>query len=236
MRFEAVLLATCSLLAAAGSDEFSTGAGTVRITPIQHASVMLQAAGKVIYIDPAEGSYEQRPAADLILITDIHGDHFSPAVLSKLRRPDTTVFAPAAVAQKLEGATVIRNGETRRWGAWAIEAVPMYNLKRGPGPGRVYHEKGRGNGYILTFGNTRFYFAGDTEGIPEMRKLRSIDVAFVPMNLPYTMTPEEAADAVRDFRPRVVYPYHYRGSDLTAFQRGLAGTEVEVRIRDWYGK
>lgn len=235
MKRFAALLVACSPLVAAAGDEFSTSAGPVRITPIQHASVMIEAAGKTIYIDPAQGSYEQRPAADLILITDIHGDHLVPAVLARLRRPDTAVFAPEAAAQKIEGAAIIRNGETRSWEGWTIEAVPMYNLTRGPAPGRVYHEKGRGNGYVLTFGGTRFYFAGDTEGIPEMRALRNIDAAFVPMNLPYTMTPEEAADAVRAFRPKVVYPYHYRGSDLRVFEKGLAGTGIEVRIRDWYG-
>ena len=111
----------------------------------------------------------------------------------------------------------------------------MYNLARGPAPGKVYHEKGRGNGYVLTFGGKRFYIAGDTENIPEMRALRAIDVAFVPMNLPYTMTPQEAAEAVRAFRPRVVYPYHYRGSDLQIFEKALAGSGVEVRLRNWYG-
>lgn len=235
MKYVAALLLV-SLAAAAATDEFPTSAGPVRITPIQHASVMLEAAGKVIYVDPAQGSYEGRPAADLILITDIHGDHLVPEVLARLRKPGAAVFAPEAAAAKIPGAAVIRNGETREWEGWSIEAVPMYNLKRGPAPGRLYHEKGRGNGYVLTFGGRRFYFAGDTEGIPEMRALRAIDVAFVPMNLPYTMPPEEAAEAVRAFRPKVVYPYHYRGSDLEVFRKGLEGTGVEVRIRDWYAK
>lgn len=110
----------------------------------------------------------------------------------------------------------------------------MYNIKRGPAEGKVYHEKGRGNGYILTYGGKRFYIAGDTENIPEMRSLKNIDVAFVPMNLPYTMPPEEAAEAVKAFHPKVVYPYHYRGSDLKVFQKALAGTGIDVRLRDWY--
>jgi L-ascorbate metabolism protein UlaG (beta-lactamase superfamily) len=224
------------LLAAAAADEFPTSAGPVRITPIQHASVMIEAGGKVIYIDPAQGNYDGRPPADLILITDTHGDHLVPAVVEKLRTPQTAVFAPEAALGALPGATIVRNGETKTWGAWTVEAVPMYNIARGPGPGKLYHEKGRGNGYVLTFGGRRFYFAGDTEGIPEMRALRNIDVAFVPMNLPYTMPPEEAADAVRAFRPRVVYPYHYRGSDPGAFEKALAGTGIEVRIRDWYAR
>lgn len=223
------------LLAAPAADEFPTSTGVVRITPIQHASLMLEAAGKVLYIDPAQGSYEGRPAADLILLTDVHPDHLVPAVIEKVCRPATAIFAPEAAGKSVPGATVIRNGETKTWGAWTIEALPMYNLTRGPAPGKLYHEKGRGNGYLLTFGGKRFYIAGDTEGIPEMRALRNIDVAFVPMNLPYTMPPEEAAEAVRAFNPRVVYPYHYRASNLGVFEKALAGSGVEVRIRNWYG-
>jgi L-ascorbate metabolism protein UlaG (beta-lactamase superfamily) len=138
------------------------------------------------------------------------------------------------VSQTVTNAKVLRNGETTTWDGWTIEAIPMYNLKRGPAPGKFYHDKGRGNGYVLTYGRKRFYIAGDTEGTPEMRALKNIDVAFVPMNLPYTMSPEEAADAVRAFHPTVVYPYHYRGSDLTPFGRALAGSGIEVRIRNWY--
>ena len=235
MRFASFFVLALACMAAP-ADEFPTSAGAVRITPIQHASAMLEAAGQVLYIDPAQGNYEGRPAAHLILLTDIHGDHLVPAVLARLRTPSTVVFAPEAVAKTVPGVTIIRNGETRTWAAWTIEAVPMYNVVRGPAPGRLYHEKGRGNGYVLTYGGRRFYFAGDTEDIPEMRALRNIDVAFVPMNLPYTMTPEEAARAVRAFRPRVVYPYHSRGSDLHAFEQALAGTGIEVRIRNWYGE
>jgi L-ascorbate metabolism protein UlaG (beta-lactamase superfamily) len=110
----------------------------------------------------------------------------------------------------------------------------MYNLKRGPSEGKFYHDKGRGNGYILTYGGMRFYIAGDTEGIPEMRALKNIDVAFIPMNLPYTMTPEEAADAVKAFHPKIVYPYHYKGSDTKVFAKALDGTGIDVRLRDWY--
>ena len=221
--------------ALAAADEFSTAAGPVRITPLQHASLMLEAGGRVVYIDPAQGNYEGLPQADLILLTDTHGDHLVPAVLAKVRKPETTVIAPEAVAKTVEGATVMRNGERREFQGWTIEAVPMYNLQRGPAPGRVYHEKGRGNGYILTIGGKRFYVAGDTENIPEMRALRNIEAAFIPMNLPYTMPPEEAAEAVRAFKPKVVYPYHYRGADLEAFRKALEGSGIEVRIRNWYG-
>ena len=143
-------------------------------------------------------------------------------------------IAPEAVAKTVDGAKVMRNGETTTWDQWKIEAVPMYNLKRGPSEGKFYHDKGRGNGYVLTYGGKRFYIAGDTEGIPEMRALKNIDVAFVPMNLPYTMTPEEAADAVRAFHPKVVYPYHYRGADTQAFAKALEGSGIDVRLRNWY--
>ena len=119
---------------------------------------------------------------------------------------------------------------------WTIEAIPAYNLKRGPAPGKLFHDKGRGNGYVLTYRGKRFYFSGDTEGVPEMRALKNIDVAFVCMNLPYTMPPEEAADAVQAFHPKIVIPYHYRGSDLAVFQKGLEGTGIEVRLLEWYPK
>ena len=112
----------------------------------------------------------------------------------------------------------------------------MYNLTRGPAPGKLYHDKGRGNGYVITYGGLRMYVAGDTENIPEMRALKNIDVAFVPMNLPYTMTPEEAAAAVKAFKPKIVYPYHYQGTDLKAFETALNGSGIEVRLRDWYAR
>ncbi|MGA2184506.1 MAG: MBL fold metallo-hydrolase [Bryobacteraceae bacterium] len=226
------------LLLAAGAretDTFATAAGPVRITPIHHASFLIEAGGKAIHVDPwGQGNYDGLPKADLILLTDIHGDHLDPAQIAKLSTPGTVVIAPAAVAETITTAKVLRNGQSTTWAGWTIEAIPMYNMKRGPAPGKFFHDKGRGNGYVLTYGGKRFYIAGDTEGIPEMRALKNIDVAFVPMNLPYTMPPEEAADAVRAFHPAVVYPFHYRGSDLTVFSRALAGTGIEVRIRNWY--
>ena len=222
--------------AAGKPEEFKTSAGTLTMTPIQHAGLMLQAGGQVVQIDPAQGSYDGFPAADLILITDIHGDHLSPPTIAKLRKTSTVIMAPEAVAKSLAGVTIIRNGETKSFGAWTIEAIPMYNLTRGPAPGQLYHDKGRGNGYVITFGGLRMYVAGDTENIPEMRALKNIDVAFIPMNLPYTMTPEEAAAAVKAFKPRIVYPYHYQGTDLKAFETALKGSGIEVRLRDWYAR
>lgn len=216
-------------------EEFQTGAGVLKITPVRHASLMIEAGGQVVHVDPwSQGNYDGLPQADLILITDTHGDHLDPAMIDKLKKASTIIAGPEAVAQKTGGVTVIRNGETKTIGKWTIEAIPMYNLKRGPSEGRLFHDKGRGNGYVIAYGGKRFYISGDTEGVPEMRALKNIDAAFVCMNLPYTMPPEEAAEAVKAFRPRVVYPYHYRGSDLSVFEKALAGTGVEVRIRDWY--
>jgi L-ascorbate metabolism protein UlaG (beta-lactamase superfamily) len=220
---------------AAVPEEFATAAGPLRLTPIQHASLMIQAGGKVLYIDPAQGKYDGLPHADYILITDIHGDHMAPAVVDTLKKAGTAILAPKAVAEKVPGCTVISNGESQTIGDFKVEAVPMYNLKPAAN-GTVYHDKGRGNGYVLTYGGKRFYFSGDTDAIPEMKALKNIDVAFVCMNLPYTMPPDAAAEGVRAFHPAIVYPYHYSGSDLTVFSKALAGTGIDVRIRDWYPK
>jgi L-ascorbate metabolism protein UlaG (beta-lactamase superfamily) len=216
---------------------FDTSAGPVKITPVYHASLAIEAGGKVIIIDPAKpANFSGLPQADLVLITDIHGDHMDPELLKTVKKADATVIAPAAVAKTVTEAKVINNGEKTTWDKWTIEAIPMYNTtaSRGPGPGKVFHEKGRGNGYVLTYGGKRFYFSGDTEGIPEMRALKNIDVAFICMNLPYTMTPEEAADAVKAFHPKVAIPYHYKGQDTMAFKKALEGTGIDVRLLDWY--
>ena len=216
--------------------EFATSAGPLKLTPIQHASLMIQAGGKVLYLDPAMGNFEGMPPADYILITDIHGDHMSPEIVGKLKKSGTEIVAPQAVADKVTGAAVIAAGQTKKIGPFSVEAVPAYNLKRGPAEGKLFHDKGRGVGYVVTYGGKRFYFSGDTEAIPEMKALKNIDVAFVCMNLPYTMTPEEAAEAVRAFHPKIVYPYHYMGSDTAAFKKALDGTGIDVRLLDWYGK
>ena len=216
---------------------FTTSSGSVTISPLNHASTLIEAGGKVIYLDPAKPvNFSGHPKADLILITDIHGDHMDPDSIKEISKVDTEIFAPPAVVQTVITAKPLANGGSKSWNGWTIEAVPAYNLKRGPSPGKLFHDKGRGNGYVLTYGSKRFYFSGDTEGIPEMRALKNIDVAFVCMNLPYTMPPEEAAEAVRAFKPKVVYPYHYRGSDVKAFESALAGSGVQVKLIDWYYK
>lgn len=216
---------------------FKSSAGPIKITPVYHSALEIEAGGKVIVVDPAKPAvFTGLPQADLILITDIHGDHMDADLIKAESKAGTEIIAPPAVVKTITTASPISNGEKKTWGGWTIEAIPMYNLTRGPKPGEFYHDKGRGNGYILTYGGTRIYLSGDTEGIPEMKALKNIDVAFICMNLPYTMTPEEAADAVKAFHPKVAIPYHYRGSDPAVFQKALAGTGIEVRLLEWYPK
>lgn len=228
-------LVAAAVAAGAAPEEFSTSGGVVKITPVRHASLTIEGGGMVIQVDPwGAANYSAARAADLILITHQHGDHLDPEAISKLRKPATIVAGPAAVREKFPDTTLFSSGDTKTFGPWTVEAIPAYNLKRVRPDGKPFHPRGEGVGYILSFAGKRFYIAGDTEGTPEMRALNNIDVAFVCMNLPYTMTPEEAADAVRAFKPKVVYPYHSRDSDLTVFEKALAGSGVEVRIRNWY--
>ena len=234
-----LLLAIPVAGAAQASDTIPAEGGDIVITPIAHGSVQLEFAGNVIYVDPSQGDYTGIPQADLILITDIHGDHLDAEKITQLRKEGAPVVAPAAVAEQAGDAvpniTLIANGETKTVAGVSIEAVPMYNLERGPEPGQLFHTKGRGNGYILTLGGKRVYFSGDTECVPEIRALTNIDVAFMTMNLPYTMPPTEAAECVKAFQPSIVYPYHFRGSDLDEFSSALASeSNIEVRVRQWY--
>ncbi len=210
---------------------FDTPAGPVKITPVWHATTLLEANGKRIYLDPySQGDLSGLPPADLILITHTHADHMDPVAIAKLSKADTEIWSPAVVAQTITTAKVISNGESKKWDGWTIEAMPAYNILNGN-----RHQKGVDNAYILTYGGKRFYFSADTEGIPEMRALKNIDVAFICMNGP-TMKPEEAADAVKAFHPKIAIPYHHRGSDVSVFQKGLEGTGIEVLILDWYPK
>jgi L-ascorbate metabolism protein UlaG (beta-lactamase superfamily) len=207
----------------------------VRIIPITHASLILTWEGKTIHVDPwSRGEYEGQPKADLILITDSHGDHMDLKQIAEVSKEDTVIIAPLVVQETVTQAEVLKNGESTTMMGIGIEAVPMYNLKRGPDPGRLYHPKGRGNGYIVTLGETRVYISGDTACTPEMKQLKDIDIAFVCMNLPYTMPPEEAAECVNAFKPAVVYPYHSRGSDLEVFKKAVTAPGVDVRVLDWY--
>jgi L-ascorbate metabolism protein UlaG (beta-lactamase superfamily) len=216
-------------------DEAQTDKGPVRLTVINHASFVIELPGQVIYVDPVGANrFEGLPQPDLILITHSHGDHMDAQAIAKLRKPSTQIVGPEAVARSIPGINAIRNGETRQVGGNTIQAVPAYNLKRGPSPGTVFHAKGAGNGYVIDWNGRRTYIAGDTETIPEMRDLKNIEVAFLPMNLPYTMTPEEVAQAALIFRPAVLYPYHSQGSDTKPLVKALEGSGIEVRLRDWY--
>lgn len=216
----------------------------IKITPIAHATAVLEWESITIYVDPVGGAaaFENHKKPDLILITDIHGDHFSLETLQALDTKDAKIIVPQAVADKLPAEftpqiDVLYNGEEKERFGIVIEAIPMYNLRP---EALKFHEKGRGNGYVLHMGKQRIYFSGDTEDIPEMRKLKNIDKAFVCMNLPYTMTPESAANAVLEFKPKQVYPYHYRGkpdfSDVAKFKTLInqGDPSIEVIQLDWY--
>ena len=177
------------------------------------------------------------PSPTLILVTDIHTDHLDPRAIAALKSPATRLVVPTAARARMldvQGAELMANGQTKVVGDVTIEAVPMYNLQPNGESGNVFHAKGRGNGYILTIGGRRLYVAGDTACTPEMMALRSIDVAFLPMNLPYTMAPTEAAQCAMAFKPRIVYPYHYFDSDPIVFESALKGSEIDVRLRNWY--
>lgn len=218
----------------------------IKIIPIAHATAVLEWNELTIYIDPVGGSeaFEGQRQADLILITDVHGDHLSVETLEALNTEKAKIIVPQAVADKIpENFTpqldVLNNGDSKERYGITIEAIPMYNLRE---EALKFHTKGRGNGYVLNIDGQRLYFSGDTEDIPEMRALQNIDKAFVCMNLPYTMTPQSAADAVLEFKPKQVYPYHYRGrpdvSDVSKFKAlvNAGNPDLEVIQLDWYPK
>ena len=216
-------------------DVITTDAGDLKITFVGHGTLMFAFGGKTIHVDPvsAEGDYSKMPKGDLILVTHEHGDHLDPAAIDAVRKDGTTVDAAAKCAPRLPDAIVMKNGDTRTVDGLKIEAVPAYNVVHERSPGQPFHPRGVGNGYIIAFGDKRVYIAGDTENIPEMKALKNIDVAFLPMNLPYTMTPEMVADAARAFRPAILYPYHFGETDTSQLVRLLADeTDIDVRIRD----
>ncbi|MEQ1573322.1 MAG: MBL fold metallo-hydrolase [Vicinamibacterales bacterium] len=225
---------------AVAADTIPAAGGDIELTPMTHANVQIEYAGKVIQIDPtAQTNLATAKAADVIIVTDIHGDHFDPAAIDRLKKPTTVYVAPGALADRFPGETVvIKNGEKKDVQGITIEAVGAYNLTRGPMPGQFYHTKGRGNAYVLTMGGKRVFFSGDTECTPEIKAVTGIDVAFVAMNLPFTMTPKEAADCVRAFKPKQVYAYHYRqqgldpadknATEFAAALKGVAGIEVKT--------
>jgi L-ascorbate metabolism protein UlaG (beta-lactamase superfamily) len=216
------------------SDIIKTSAGDLKITFIGHGTLMFTFEGKTIHVDPVskEADYTKLPKADLILVTHHHGDHLDLKALGILRTDKTELALTEICAQQVKGGVVMKNGETKVVGGLKIEAVPAYNLVHMRSEGKPFHPKGEGNGYVITFGDKRVYVAGDTENTPEMKKLEKIDVAFLPMNLPYTMTPEMVADAAKAFRPKILYPYHFGETDISRIVALLKDTkEIEVRIR-----
>jgi len=212
-------------------------AGPVVIQPIYHGTVRLEIGNQVWWIDPwSKAKLPDTPEANVVLITDIHQDHMDAAALAKVAVSGATVIAPRAVADALPGKVRIplENGGQTEIGPVKVTAVPMYNLSRGPEPGTRYHERGRGNGYLLDIADARIYIAGDTACTGEMKGLSEVDVALIPMNLPYTMNTTEAAECVAAFKPKRVVPYHYAGSDVDAFAGALADGPTEVVRIDAY--
>jgi L-ascorbate metabolism protein UlaG (beta-lactamase superfamily) len=224
---------TAALIQAAEFEEdiLKTSLGDLKMTFIGHGTLMFSLGDTVIHIDPVGryADYAALPKADLILITHEHGDHLDAEVVGLLGKQGTEIFLTDACRAKLGTGTVMKNGDIREYGPLKIEAVPAYNLD----PDTRFHPKGRDNGYVITVGDQRIYVAGDTENIPEMKALEDIAVAFLPMNRPYTMTPEMAAEAARAFKPRILYPYHYGNTDPQELAALLEDTpSVEVRIRN----
>jgi L-ascorbate metabolism protein UlaG (beta-lactamase superfamily) len=215
-------------------DVLKTSGGDLRMTFIGHGTLMFQFAAKTIHVDPvgSYADYSSLPKADLILITHEHSDHLDPKAIDAVRTPSTVLVLTEACARTVPGGMVMKNGDEKVVAGVRVEAVPAYNIVNMRG-GVPYHPKGQGNGYVLAFGDKRVYVAGDTENTPEMKALKGIDVAFLPMNLPYTMTPEMVADAAVAFKPKVLYPYHYGTTDTSKLVALLKDhKDIEVRIRN----
>jgi L-ascorbate metabolism protein UlaG (beta-lactamase superfamily) len=215
-------------------DIVKTSESDLEITFIGHGTLMFTFGGKVIHIDPFSrvADYSKLPQADMIFLTHEHPDHLDLKALEFLRTEKTVLVLNEKCAQQVKGGIVMQNGDVKTIEGLKIEAVPAYNLVHMRSEGVPFHPKGSGNGYVITFGDKRIYVAGDTENIPEMKKLKDIDYAFLPMNLPYTMTPEMVADAAKAFTPKILYPYHYGKTDPSKLAALMADTpQVEIRIR-----
>ena len=216
------------------TDTIETSAGELKITFVGHGTLMFTLGDTVIHVDPVSGEadYAKMPKADVILITHEHRDHLDPAAIAAVREEGTTLLLPVRCAPTVPGGTVMRNGDARTAAGLRIEAVPAYNVMHKRPSGEPFHPSGDGNGYVITFGDTRVYVAGDTENVPEMRQLKDIAVAFLPMNMPYTMTPRMVAGAARAFRPKILYPYHFGTTDTSELVTLLeAEKSIEVRLR-----
>jgi len=230
----AILFASAaSPVGAAEMEVIPTSAGDLKITFIGHGTLVFAWNGKVIHVDPWSklADYAKLPKADLILVTHAHPDHLDPAAIEAAKKPGTEIVVSRVVGDRVPGSRVLANGETATVQGVKISAVPAYNLVHMRSEGLPFHPKGEGNGYVLTFGDTRVYVAGDTENIPEMASFGEIAVAFLPMNLPYTMTPDMAASAARTVHPKILYPYHFGETDTGELVKLLAGSGIEVRVR-----
>jgi L-ascorbate metabolism protein UlaG (beta-lactamase superfamily) len=216
------------------TDRLNSSAGIIEMNFIGHASLMFSLNSFIVYIDPVRsmGKYDKMPKADLILVTHEHGDHLDANLIKELSKPETVVLCNDASLSKIPSAQAMKNGDKKIINGFEVEAFPAYNIVNMRAPGQPFHPKGTGNGYIITFGDKRIYVAGDTENTPEMKALKNIDVAFLPMNLPYTMTPAMVADAALAFRPKILYPYHYGETRTSEIIDLLKNTSIEVRIRD----
>ncbi len=240
----ALVVGVLGLGAAISADTVPATGGSIELTPMAHAHVMIEFAGKVIHVDPSgQADFSKAKPADLVLVTDIHGDHMDVSAIDRVRKAGTVYVAPGALADRFPGpTTLLANGDTKTVAGVSIQAVAAYNLTRGPAPGQFYHAKGRGNAYVLTLGGKKILLTGDTECTPEIKALTGIEVAFVSMNLPFTMTPQEAADCMKAVKPAMVYAYHYRQQgldpanknqqDFVAAMQGTAG--VQVKAADFY--
>ncbi len=233
-----VLLAAalCALVVSTGSaqkkyssDALKTSGGDLKMTFIGHGTLMFEFAGKVIHIDPASmfADFSTLPKGDLILVTHEHGDHWDAKAIQAISKPDTTLIINQGLVKQLPNGTVMKNGDSKTVAGVKVEAVPAYNLDK------PFHPKGNGNGYVLTFADKRVLVAGDTENGPEIKALRNIDVAFLPMNLPYTMAPEQVADVAKAVQPKILYPYHFSETDTSVLVNLLKDQKgIEVRIRE----
>ena len=215
-------------------DKINTSTGVVEMHFIGHGSLLFSVNDFNIYIDPVRtyGTYDNLPKADLILVTHEHYDHLDPDLIKTLQKNSTVMFSNKQAAASVTWARVMKAGDINTVNGITILAVPAYNIKHMSSPGHPFHPKGVGNGYVLTIGDKKIYVAGDTENIPEMRNLKNIDVAFLPMNLPYTMTPEMVADAAKSFKPKILYPYHYGDTNTSKVVSLLKDSGIEVRIRN----
>jgi len=215
-------------------DKIKSSSGEIEMSFIGHATLMFRVNNFVIHVDPVRmfGDYSSMPKADLILVTHEHGDHLDTALVSQLRKPGTRMICNLNSSKQVKWAEVMKPGDVMKINNITIEAVYAYNIVHKRPDGKPFHPRGEGNGYVLTIGDRRIYVAGDTENIPEMKDLKKIDVAFLPMNLPYTMTPGMTAEAARSFRPAILYPYHFGETNTDEIIKLLEGSGIEVRIRN----